>query len=193
VTDSDPQLPPVRRRWELDREAWEALLAALAPDRDLAGQKYEDLRSRLINLFAWEQCDVPDYLADEVLNRLARKVLEGAVIPHLDRYAFGIARMVIQEDNRIQRNRDTAARELQAGARQTTQNWATLDAMQGCVDELPADRRELIERYYVEHRAALARSLGISVNALRNRAMRIREELFRCMSLKLAKPNRDEL
>jgi len=177
----------------LDREAWEALLAALAPDRDLAGQKYEDLRSRLINLFAWEQCDVPDYLADEVLNRLARKVLEGAVIPHLDRYAFGIARMVIQEDNRIQRNRDTAARELQAGARQTTQNWATLDAMQGCVDELPADRRELIERYYVEHRAALARSLGISVNALRNRAMRIREELFRCMSLKLAKPNRDEL
>lgn len=182
MTDSDPQLSPARKRWQLDREGWEALLTALGPDRDLAGQKYEDLRRRLINLFAWEQCDVPDYLADEVLNRLARKVLEGTVIPHLDRYAFGIARIVIQEQNRAQRNRDAAVRELQTGARQAGQNWATLDAMQGCVDLLPADRRELIERYYSEDRATLARKLGISVNALRNRALRIREELFRCMS-----------
>ena len=43
-----------------------------------------------------------------------------------------------------------------------------------------ADRRELIERYYLEDRNALARSLGISMNALRNRALRIREELFNC-------------
>jgi DNA-directed RNA polymerase specialized sigma24 family protein len=168
----------------LDRDAWEALLAALAPERDVAGQKYEDLRRRLINLFAWEQCDAPDHLADEVLNRLARKILEGVVIPHLDRYAFGIARIVIQEQSRTLRNRETAMRELQAGALQARQNWATLDAMQGCVDLLPADRRELIERYYSEDRASLARKLGISVNALRNRAMRIRDELFRCMSEK---------
>jgi DNA-directed RNA polymerase specialized sigma24 family protein len=182
VTDSDPQIFSPRKRWELDREGWEALLSALAPDRDVAGQKYEDLRRRLINLFAWEQCEVPDHLADEVLNRLARKVLEGVVIPHLDRYAFGIARFVIQEQTRTQRNRDAAVRELQASAPQSGQNWATLDAMQGCVDLLPAERRDLIERYYSEDRSALARKLGISPNALRNRAMRIREELFRCIS-----------
>jgi DNA-directed RNA polymerase specialized sigma24 family protein len=54
--------------------------------------------------------------------------------------------------------------------------------MQGCLDVLPSDRRELIELYYTEDRAGLARKIGISLNALRNRAMRIREELFRCMS-----------
>ena len=183
MTDSDPQISHGRKRWELDRAGWEALLGALDPDRDLAGQKYEELRRRLINLFAWEQCDAPDNLADEVLNRLARKVMEGAVIPHLDRFAFGIARIVIQEQMRAQRKQETAVRELQAGARQAGQDWTTLDAMQACLNGLADDRRELIERYYTEDRAALARKLGISVNALRNRAMRIREELFQRMSL----------
>ena len=182
MTDSDPQISPRRKRWELDREGWEALLAALAEDRDAAGQKYEELRRRLINLFAWEQCDTPDNLADGVLDRFARKALEGAVIPHPDRFAFGIARIVIQEQSRAQRKQEAAARELQAGAAESGRDWTALDKMQNCVNALPQDRRELIERYYTEDRAALARKLGVSVNALRNRAMRIRDELFHCMS-----------
>jgi DNA-directed RNA polymerase specialized sigma24 family protein len=44
--------------------------------------------------------------------------------------------------------------------------------------------RRLIERYYAEDRTVIARELGISLNALRNRAMRIREELFQCVSHK---------
>ena len=59
---------------------------------------------------------------------------------------------------------------------------ANMDAMEQCLAALPKDRRELIERYYVEDRAALAGALGISLNALRNRAMRIREELFKCLT-----------
>ncbi len=181
MTDFDPQSSPGRKRWELDREAWEALLLAFAPDRELAGRKYEDLRRRLINLFTWEQCDGADNLADEVLNRLARKVMEGAEIPHLDRFAFGIARIVIQEHKRAQKNQEKAVRELQ-GTVQPGHDWTTMDSMQRCLQRLPSDRRELIERYYTEDRATLARRLGISVNALRNRAMRIRDELFRCIS-----------
>lgn len=184
MTDFDPKVSHVRKSSEINREDWEALLKALAADRDLAGQKYEELRLRLINLFAWEQCDLPDVLADEVINRLSRKVREGAPIPHLDRYAFGIARMVIQEQNRAERSRQTAVREIQAGGGHAAQDWAALEAMQSCVDNLTADRRDLIERYYSEDRAALARRLGISLNALRNRALRIRDELYRCVSQK---------
>jgi DNA-directed RNA polymerase specialized sigma24 family protein len=181
VTDFDPQISPGRKRWELDREAWEALLSALAPERESAGQKYENLRRRLINLLTWEQCDAPDNLADEVLNRLARKIMEGAEIPHIDRFAFGIARVVIQEHKRAQKNRENAVREMHP-APQTGHHWTTLDSMRLCLDRLPPERRELIERYYTEDRAALAHQLGISLNALRNRAMRIRDELFRCLS-----------
>jgi DNA-directed RNA polymerase specialized sigma24 family protein len=183
VTESDPKISHGRKRWELDREGWETLLSALAPDRDLAGQKYEELRRRLTDLFAWERCGLPDQLADEALNRLARKLTEGVAIPHLDRYAFGIARFLIQEDLRARRNRDAALREFPMSTPEgRSENMVS--ALEECLGGLPDGNRRLIERYYAEDRAALAGEFGISVNALRNRAMRIREELFQCVSRK---------
>jgi DNA-directed RNA polymerase specialized sigma24 family protein len=181
MTESGNETSVGRKRNDLDREALDALLQALAPERELGGRKYEELRRRLINLFAWEHCDAAEDLADEVLNRLARKVMEGTSIPNLDRFAFGIARLLMQEEGRRHRNRQSALLELGHGT-QTSPDWASLDAMERCLAALPQDRRDLIERYYVEDRVALAHALGISLNALRNRAMRIREELFACVT-----------
>ena len=50
-------------------------------------------------------------------------------------------------------------------------------SIERCLAALPESSRELIERYYTGERAALARELGISLNTLRNRALRIREKL----------------
>ena len=183
MAESDRQISPGRKRWELDREGWETLLTALAPDRDLAGHKYEELRRRLTDLFAWERCSLPDQLADEALNRLARKLTEGVAIPHLDRYAFGIARFLIQEDLRARRGRQTALREF-PNRMQPGRPARTVAALEECMAALADANRGLIERYYNEDRGVLALELGISVNALRNRAMRIREELFQCVSRK---------
>ena len=116
-----------------------------------------------------------------MLNRLARKVMEGAVIPYVDRFALGIARLVIQEEERKRRNRQAVLREFQANAKANGSDQRGLASIEPCLAALPPDRRELIERYYGEDRNALARELGISLNALRNRALRIREELFDCM------------
>jgi len=181
MTDSEKETAPGRKRNELDRQGLDALLQALGPDRELAGRNYEELRRRLINLFAWEQFDAADELADETLNRLARKVMAGTEIPNLDRFAFGIARLLMQEEGRRRRNQQSVLLELQRGSLRSP-DWGSLDAMDRCLAALPKDRRELIERYYVEDRAALALSLDISLNALRNRAMRIREELFKCVT-----------
>jgi DNA-directed RNA polymerase specialized sigma24 family protein len=175
------ETPASRKVWQLDREGLDALLRALAPDREGAGRKYEELRRRLINLFAWEQCEAPEDLADEVLNRLARRVSEGTAIPQLDRFAFGIARLMLQEEGRRQKNRQALLRELRPTGQDSSPDWPGLEAMDRCLAALAPDRRQLIERYYVEDRASLARELGISLNALRNRAMRIREELFNCV------------
>jgi DNA-directed RNA polymerase specialized sigma24 family protein len=176
-----------RKLWQLDRAALDALLGILAPDREVAGSKYEELRRRLINLFAWERCEAPDDLADEVLNRLARKAIEGTVIPNLDRFALGIARYVIQEEGRKQRNRQAVLREIQLEGRLTSSESSAREVVEACLAALQPDRRDLIERYYLEDRSVLARALGISMNALRNRALRIREELFNC-----AMRNRDD-
>jgi DNA-directed RNA polymerase specialized sigma24 family protein len=181
MTDFDQESPPGRKPWQLDRAALDALLLTLAPDREVAGCKYEELRDRLINLFAWEHCEAPDNLADEVLNRLARKVMQGAVIPHLDRFAFGIARLVIQEEKRKQQNRRAVLREFQAAGKANGSDLQSMAAIENCLAALPPDRRNMIERYYGADRNALARELGVSMNALRNRALRIREELFNCV------------
>lgn len=183
MTESGKKTSLGRKPNDLDRAGLDALLQALAPERDLAGRNYEELRRRLINLFSWEQFEGADDLADEALNRLARKVMEGANIPNLDRFAFGIARLMMQEEGRKQRNRQAMLLEFRQGSGRSA-DFASLDAMDGCLAEMAQDRRELIERYYAEDRSALARELGISVNALRNRALRIRDELFKCVTQK---------
>lgn len=180
MKELDHETSPGRRLWQLDRAALDALLQVMAPDREAAGQKYEELRRRLINLFSWERCEAPDDLADEVLNRLARKALEGAVIPNIDRFALGIAKFVIQEVGRKRRDQQAVLRELRLEGRPDSGGSKQIEHVESCLAELPADRREFIERYYLEDRDVLARALGISMNALRNRAFRIREELFNC-------------
>jgi len=50
------------------------------------------------------------------------------------------------------------------------------------IDALSPDSRDLIHRYYAGDRDTLARALGLSLNALRNRALRIRQQLFDCLS-----------
>ena len=182
MTDSDFSTSSPRGRRELERAEFEALLAALGPDREQAGQAYEDLRRRLISLFSWEQFEHPDGLADEVLNRLSRRLAQGAAVPHIDRFAFGIARLVMQEEARGRRQRRTASREFEStrqGPAQVKAEPSVADSVRECLEALPSDRRDLIERYYNGDREALAKELGLSLNALRNRAMRIRAGLAR--------------
>jgi DNA-directed RNA polymerase specialized sigma24 family protein len=181
MSDFDHVTSPGRKRWQLDRAALDALLQTLAPDREEAGGKYEALRRKLINFFAWEHCESPDDLADDVLNRLARKVMEGTVIPYVDRFALGIARLVMHEEERKRRSRQAVLREFQVNTKANGSDWRGLAAVEPCLQALPPGRREFIARYYSEDRNALARELGISMNALRNRALRIREELFDCL------------
>ena len=180
MKELDHETSQGRRLWQLDRAALDALLQMMAPDRDAAGQKYEELRRRLINLFNWERCEAPDDLADEVLNRLARKALEGVEIPNVDRFALGIAKFVIQEDGRKRRNHQAVLRQISAEVRPGGGGSQQIEDVEACLAALPADRREFIQRYYLEDRNALAQALGISMNALRNRAFRIREDLFQC-------------
>jgi len=176
--------PPARPRWELSRDALDRLLQALGDDPETASRRYEALRRRLIDLFAWEQREAPEDLADETLNRLARRLSEGVTVEgDVSRYAFGIARLLLLEESRARRSRETALRELPLH-RGDPAAADLLDRLHRCLDALPAENRRFIERYYTEERESLARSMGISVNALRNRALRLRQQLHDCVTRK---------
>lgn len=187
-------LPPLRG---LTRNDFEALLARLAPDREEAGALYEDIRRRLVWLFGRQLGVESESVADEAIDRVARRLAEGADIL-MERpfgYFWSVARHVAQERLR-QRQRERQAFEAQASASGQPEPEPDVDprlaCLQRCLRRLPANQRRLILHYYeddqIRGRRRLARKLGIRINALRIRAHRTRRELEGCCARCLADP-----
>jgi DNA-directed RNA polymerase specialized sigma24 family protein len=186
--------------WKLDRTALNALLKALDTDRDRASKKYTALHDRLIRFFQWNKVEDAQSLADETLDRLARRVAadtaqEGGqqdvseAVQEPEKFAAGIARLLLHEHWRRQQ-RETQALQLlkydgaEGSDAESQQTEALAAALDECLEKLPPGQRELIQRYYgsdgysqIESRKQLAAQMNISLNALRNRAMRIRADL----------------
>ena len=73
-------------------------------------------------------------------------------------------------------------------ARNPSEAEALESALEQCLEKLPRERRILIEKYYAAGaskrarlRQDLADELGLQMNALRNRALRARQQLEACM------------
>jgi hypothetical protein len=66
--------------WELTASALERLLVRLDSDPTRAAAAYEALRLSLTRFFDWRGAHFPDECADETLNRLARRLDEGAAV-----------------------------------------------------------------------------------------------------------------
>jgi DNA-directed RNA polymerase specialized sigma24 family protein len=191
-----------RRAGRLDGHVFEALLAALGPDRRAASNRYELLRSKLIHFFRWQPCPDPESLADVCLDRLAAKITERTQIDDIERYCHGIARLVLLEELNEQRRQSLALRELEYRVaieepppEGTDESIA--QALRECLDELALDQQSLLGRYYAEEtarridqRRSLAFELGISLPALRNRALRARRLLEECIDRRLQGPDR---
>lgn len=129
-------------------------------------------------------------MADETLDRLARKVHEGSVKDSVSSFAYGIARMVLLEYARAAQRRMDAVNELPppAPVQPMDRERPELECFDECIGALPADSRKLILEYYQEERTAkielrqeLAAKLNIPMNALRLRAHRIRGSLESCV------------
>ena len=81
----------------LTQEAFDKLLLRLDTDRIQAAKKYEQIRRRLMKAFEWNDCLCPADLADETINRVARKLQEGEEIRNLEAYFSAFAKHVLQE------------------------------------------------------------------------------------------------
>ncbi|HYB52291.1 MAG TPA: hypothetical protein VEG84_00355 [Thermoanaerobaculia bacterium] len=182
-----------QRGWSLTHESLERLLLVLDSDRDVAGQKYEAIRTRLIRLFEWRGCRSAESLADETIDRVTRRIDEGVDIRAEDPavYFCGVARNVLKEYwTSIQRERKFRQSEPSAesfeGEDHLEQDEVDerLDCLDRCLSQLPRESLRLITLYYrptrgerIAKRSELARELGISLGSLRVRAHRIRKTL----------------
>src|SRR5580692_9915969 len=99
-----------RQDGQLTAATFDLLLTKLAPDPTQAGLRYEKLRTRLIAFFLRRMLPAPEDLADETINRLARRLFEGEQVASIEAYALGIARYVLKEQTVL------AAREATSGS-----------------------------------------------------------------------------
>lgn len=58
----------------ITQESFDTLLGWLDHNREIAGQKYEKIRQRLIRIFAGRGCFEAEELADETINRVTLKL-----------------------------------------------------------------------------------------------------------------------
>ena len=136
----------VRSKWSLSREAFDQLLAALGSDRAAAGEEYERLRQKLVHYFTWQQQRDAETLADEVLNRIARKIEDGAQIENYRQYAFGISRLLLLE-NRRSEIRERVALETNRPIPSPTGERPAV-CLERCLELLSSENQDLILAYY---------------------------------------------
>ena len=177
--------------WTLSAEALAGFLACLDPDSDRAGEKYESLRLTLMKFFDWRGAQFPEECADETINRVIRKIDEGETIRDVPTYCHGVARLVLLEKLKGPESRRADFEELPPAALvapKPEEKDDRRECFERCLKELPVEIRQLILQYYsdekrekIDRRSALARRLGIPLNALRSRAQRIRNRLEECV------------
>jgi len=175
------------QKWSLTQTAFDGLLARLDSNRDIAADRYLQMRRDLVRLFEWRGCYTPDDYADETINRCARKIEQGEEIRDVAMYSIGVARMLLRE---MCRDRSRLARSLDeipepcAWPEMHSDLEHGVEALRLGLEQLSHDDRFLILNYYkgdksdkIKTRKKLSELFGIGASTLRMRAMRIREKL----------------
>jgi DNA-directed RNA polymerase specialized sigma24 family protein len=187
----------------LSETAFRRLLEWLDAGNETSGESYLEMRRRLTAYFDRKGCSAADELADETLNRVARRLEEtGNIVATAPaQYCYTVARFVfleqLQRPGRDPVSLDSLSEAARArvlgdidasGSDQRRIDETRLECLQRCLAQSEARDRELITQYYhgdqrskIENRQSLAARLEISPNALSIRTCRIRSRLETCV------------
>ena len=167
------------------------LVERLRADATAGGFDYEQLRRRLVLFFRQHEPVDAEALADDALDRLARRLDEGTAVDNAGLYAFGIAKLMLFEAHERRMRQEAARQEAFAAVEDEPEEEtdpALLAALRACLRESGVRSTALMLAYYrdddarrIVTRRDLAAGLGVSLNALRNRALRLREALEACV------------
>jgi RNA polymerase sigma factor (sigma-70 family) len=188
----------------ITEEKFNTLLDWLHPaNREIAGQRYEKIRRRLIRIFVGRGCFEAEEVADETINRIMQKLpqLIDNYTGEPELYFYGVANNIYMEWLRKQKKIKTLPLDdansyggAAGGRRAESEPEIEYECLEVCLKALPESQHRLIIEYYREERRAkiearqrLAEELKISVNALQVKTHRIRARLLECVQNCLAK------
>jgi DNA-directed RNA polymerase specialized sigma24 family protein len=198
-SSGQPQRRTTQAHWTLTEEALEKLLTRLSPDRDEAARQYVALDMKMVRYFEKQKIDAAETRAIDVLNRVARRIAEGAQIANVHAYAFRIAYLVfleaVKEPDFVEIDPEQTPHTAPGLLFEDSEANRRQNCFDSCLERLTRDNCELILGYYqedgrakIEFRKWLAARLKISLDALRIRAHRIRKGLEECIAECLGQP-----
>jgi DNA-directed RNA polymerase specialized sigma24 family protein len=184
--------PGRKSKWVLTASAFERLLNWLDENGESGGQRYVEIRRRLFQYFERKNCSSALELADETLNRVARRLEEEGNISGStpSQFCFNTARYIFFESLRKPQhhqslNESVATSDFQ---KDSEEEQHRSDCLERCLQKLDPQDQTLILSYYqgerrsrIENRKTMAAKLGVSMNALSIRACRIRIKLESCI------------
>jgi len=181
----------------LTATSFQTLLGRLDTDPSAAAKKYEALRIKLANLHRWRGCAElhADELADITLDRVAAKLAAGEVVENVAAFASAVARFVSLEHSR-KNKLDAVGDDLPETPVEPDLDFLDdpderMKCMRRCVaTTLTDDDKRIVVGYYdtdadekiKSARKRLADSFGLTVNALKVRACRLRMRLEQCIN-----------
>jgi DNA-directed RNA polymerase specialized sigma24 family protein len=183
-------------RWTLTQQALDTFLVRLGPDRDKAGQTYEEFRRKLVTFFRVNGCWEAEDLVDTTLDRVIRR-LEEVEVHDLPAFIRGVARHVASETHRckvwqvpIEDAPEIVRKDnsIEIPGEQATVELR-LRCLEKCASQLPQPDRTLMLEFYrfdgsqkIENKRRMADSLGLTLGALRVKAFRLRAKLEACIT-----------
>ena len=192
----------LKKNWTINSDAFQRLLEWLDNGKNSDGNRYVEIRKRLVSFFKRKDCLNPDELADETLNRVARRLSEESKIESETPadFCYITAKFIFLESLRNKDKQNIPLDEITENklfspvSDEQIVKEKKLNCLEKCVENLESSNREIICGYYygeerikIENRRALAKRFDISTNALSVRACRIREKLQDCMGKCLEK------
>jgi DNA-directed RNA polymerase specialized sigma24 family protein len=194
----------LKQDWELNSEAFQRFLGWLDAGEGSPGERYLEMRRRLVCYFERKRCVGSDDLADETLNRVARRLEEEGSIEGSGpaQYCYIVAKFVFleylrrsertavpYEENPLRGTPAPALPVSDDGEPDAEDSARRFKCLESCLEKLAAVDRSLILSYYngergtkIEHRRELAQRHGLTPNALSIRTCRIRNKLEACVS-----------
>jgi DNA-directed RNA polymerase specialized sigma24 family protein len=186
----------LKKNWIITPKAFQNLLTWLDNEKNSDGERYLEIRRRLVYFFERKDCRNSDDLADETLNRVARRLEEEGKIEAETpaKFCYITAKFVFLESLRDNEKLSVQIDEVVENTLVSNNSdekdlkEIRLSCLDNCTSNLDATNREIIFGYYygeervkINYRRSLAAKHDLSVNALSIRACRIREKLQNCM------------
>jgi DNA-directed RNA polymerase specialized sigma24 family protein len=171
---------------------FERLLSWLDEDRNKAGEKYEQIRQNLIDYFRRRGALDPLALADDVIERVTRRVTEIAkdFVGTPSYYFLAVARRVIAEYWRRPPEQDLPDNlPFFSSPEAAERRELYFKSLERCWTRLSAKDQRFLLRYCVDSppvklstaREQLAEEMGATINMLRVMAHRLKRRLRLCI------------